>query len=47
MSRHITSATSPAMLRIARMEEQDKLYELYKETSIQRWNRNVADLHDT
>lgn len=46
MSHPIASATSPAMLRIDRMEEQEKLYKLYKETPIQRWNRSVADLHD-
>lgn len=46
MSRHIFSATSPTMLRIARMEEQEKLYSRYKETPIQRWNRSVADMHD-
>lgn len=42
----IRSAATPAMLKAARVDEQNRLYGKLTSMPIQAWNREVSDLHD-
>lgn len=42
----IRSAATPAMLKAARIDEQNRLYGKLTSMPIQAWNREVSDLHD-
>lgn len=42
----IRSASSPELLRKARIAEQTRLYNRFSDTEIEAWNRDAGELHD-